>query len=218
MESKKMNTIELFCGTKSFSKVAAGKGYSTFTIDNEKRFDPTMIADINKLNVAQFRRDYFNILWASPPCDTFSTASISTHWTGGFREYIPKTEKCIKALELIDKTIRIIKELNPKKWYIENPRGVLRKVIDDAFMLHRITDYRRVTVTYCQYGDNRMKPTDIWTNDFTWKPRKMCKNGDKCHVAAPRGSKTGTQGLKNKIERGIVPKELIEEILKEVKK
>ena len=54
----------------------------------------------------------------------------------------------------------------------------------------------RYTVTYCQYGDNRMKPTDIWTNHPCPKFKPPCKNGDPCHVSAPRGSQTGTQGLK----------------------
>ena len=92
-------------------------------------------------------------------------------------------------------------------WYIENPRGVLRKM---GFMegLHK------KTVTYCQYGDNRMKPTDIWTNNKNWKPRPMCKNGMSCHVSAPRGAKTGTQGLKNNYERSKLPKELCIEIVK----
>ena len=38
-------------------------------------------------------------------------------------------------------------------------------------------DLPRKTVTYCKYGDMRMKPTDIWTNDITWIPRKECKKG-----------------------------------------
>ena len=34
-----------------------------------------------------------------------------------------------------------------------------------------------------------------------------------CHVAAPRGSRTGTQGLKNPKERSMIPYQLGEEIL-----
>lgn len=74
-------------------------------------------------------------------------------------------------------------------------------------------EFMRHTVTYCQYGDNRMKPTDIWTNNVLWKPMPMCKNGDNCHVAAPRGSKTGTQGLANAFERSKIPQVLCYEIL-----
>ena len=70
----------------------------------------------------------------------------------------------------------------------------------------------RHTITYCRYGDNRMKPTDIWTN-LPWTPRPMCKNGMPCHEAAPRGSKTGTQGLKGAYERSKIPYELCKEIL-----
>jgi hypothetical protein len=71
----------------------------------------------------------------------------------------------------------------------------------------------RHTVTYCQYGDDRMKPTDIWTNNTKWSPRPMCKNGDSCHTAAPRGSKTGTQGRKGNYERSMIPPVLCAEAL-----
>lgn len=58
-----------------------------------------------------------------------------------------------------------------------------------------------------------MKPTDIWTNSTQWIPRPMCKNGDGCHEAAPRGSKTGTQGLRGDYERSKIPDLLCHEIL-----
>jgi hypothetical protein len=74
-------------------------------------------------------------------------------------------------------------------------------------------NFIRHTVTYCQYGDNRMKPTDIWTNSNVWTPRKPCKNGDSCHISAPRGSRTGTQGLKGAYERSKIPELLCKEIL-----
>lgn len=72
----------------------------------------------------------------------------------------------------------------------------------------------RYTITYCQYGDTRMKPTDIWTNYPNPNFKPMCKNRDKCHVAAPRGSKTGTQGLQNSIERSKIPEEFCDYIVK----
>lgn len=70
----------------------------------------------------------------------------------------------------------------------------------------------RYTVTYCQYGDTRMKPTDIWTNHPNPQFKLPCKNGDDCHEKAPRGSHTGTQGLKNSKERAVIPKELCDHI------
>ena len=115
-------------------------------------------------------------------------------------------------MENLENTIKFISVVKPKIWYIENPRGKMRKIIDPIFKKYNINNYRRVTVTYCQYGDKRMKPTDIWTNNMKWVSRPMCKNGDSCHISAPRGSKTGTQGLKNAKERGKIPSELFIEL------
>ncbi|MBA9027540.1 hypothetical protein HNP81_002830 [Peribacillus huizhouensis] len=76
-----------------------------------------------------------------------------------------------------------------------------------------MADRPRHTVTYCQYGDDRMKPTDLWTNHPAPAFRPMCKNGAPCHEAAPRGSKTGTQGRKNAMERSRIPDELCRHIV-----
>lgn len=68
-----------------------------------------------------------------------------------------------------------------------------------------VKDFPRYTVTYCQYGDTRQKPTDIFTNHPNPNFKPPCKPGSPCHTAAPRGSSTGTQGLKNKKERAMIP-------------
>jgi hypothetical protein len=147
-----------------------------------------------------------DIIWASPPCTTFSVASIGHHWTGGSRAYVPKTKEAEVGKAIAMKTKAIIQHFNPSFFFIENPRGLLRKM---DFM----QDMVRHTVTYCQYGDTRMKPTDIWTNSTRWTPRPVCRNGDPCHVAAPRGARTGTQGLKGAYNRSKVPEQLCREIL-----
>ena len=101
----------------------------------------------------------------------------------------------------------LIKELSPKYYFIENPVGGLRKML---FM----KDLPRYTVTYCQYGDKRMKPTDIFTNYQNPNFKPKCHNGDLCHEPAPRSSKmTGTQGLKNNIERSKIPDKLCDYIV-----
>ena len=199
-----MKILELFSGTESFSKVARERGHETFTVDNDKQFSPNLCIDIMDLtqDMIPFKPD---IIWASPPCTTFSVASIRHYWDNGK----PKNEKCLHGIAIVKKTIDIIKQLNPKYFIIENPRGMLRK---QEFM----DEFKRDTVTYCQYGDNRMKPTDIWTNNKNWKPRPMCKNGSPCHEAAPRGSKTGTQGLKGSVNRSRIPEELCMEIFNAV--
>ena len=145
-----------------------------------------------------------DIIWASPPCTGFSVAVIGRNWN---HDKTPKTDSARLGILLVEKTIEIINHYNPTYWFIENPRGMLRK-------MPIMENLKMNSVTYCQYGDERMKPTDIWTNSNDWNPKKMCKNGDPCHVSAPRGSSTGTQGLKNAYERSKIPSELCFEILK----
>ena len=166
--------------------------------------------------------DNIDVIWASPPCTYFSVASIGHHWN---KDHTPKTEQAKLGVKIVEKTKKIIKALKPDYYFIENPRGKLRK-------LEVLKDIPRTTICYCQYGDNRMKPTDIWSNFIFedhplfsldnkkqgWKPRKMCFNGNKnCHhETAPRGSATGTQGLKGNYLRSVVPEELCLEILRSI--
>jgi hypothetical protein len=200
-----VNVLELFAGSRSVGKQAEKLGMNVFSsdlIEFEGINYPVSILDFD-VNKVPFQPD---IIWASPPCTSFSVASIGHHWTGGKGAYIPKTDGARLGLELVKKTIEIINHFQPTYWFMENPRGVLRK-------LPVVQGLKRNTVTYCQYGDERMKPTDIWTNSDVWIPRPMCKNGDPCHVAAPRGSRTGTQGRSNAYERSKIPDELCNEIL-----
>jgi hypothetical protein len=200
-----IETIEAFAGTQSFSKVMKSNGFRTLTIDNDASLYPDLVEDI--LKIQQVRP--CDIFWASPPCQGFSVAAIGKNWTGGFRAYEPKSDSARLSVALAKQTLKIIKNSEPRWWFIENPRGLLRKM---PFM----EGLTRHTITYCQYGDDRMKPTDIWTNATWWTPKPPCKNGDKCHIAAPRGSKTGTQGIKGARDRGRIPAALFEEILEQM--
>lgn len=151
-----------------------------------------------------------DVVWASPPCTTFSVASIGHHWD---QDRKPKTVAASRGLAILGITVAIARYFaswHNAVFFIENPRGMMR-TMPEMEMLGV-----RHTVTYCQYGDTRMKPTDIWTNHLLWQPRPMCKNGDPCHDAAPRGSKTGTQGLSNAHERSKIPEALCREILESI--
>ena len=201
-----MKVLELFAGSRSVGKIAESLGMEVFSsdlIEFEGIDYPISILDFDVTKVP-FQPD---IIWASPPCTGFSVAAIGHHWSGGKGAYIPKTETAKLGIELVKKTLEIINHFQPTFWFMENPRGVLRK-------LDVVKGLNKQSVTYCQYGDERMKPTDIWTNSIMWTPKPMCKNGDSCHVAAPRGSRTGTQGRANAYERSKIPADLCLEILK----
>ena len=213
-----MKILELFSGSRSIGKVADARGHQVFSVDNVAYPKTNWVGDIldwdyrlNEMQVGDLDEFYVpDVIWASPPCTDFSVACIGRKWVSG-HEFKPKNADML-GIKILEKTIEIIKfylEKNPQlNWYIENPRGKMRK----APHWNEIEN-RRETITYCQYGDERMKPTDIWTNDFGWTPRVMCKNGDDCHVSAPRGSRTGTQGLKDNHERSKIPTDLCKVII-----
>ena len=201
-----MKTVEIFSGTKSFSNVAEERGHETFTIDNNSELSPTIVhnllLDIMPVKIVEaiYSAD---IIWMSPPCTTFSMAAGNTHWTADRQPKTQDAEDGLKLL-LLCKNIAEWCDSVGKYYCIENPRARARWFLPEK---------SRHTVWYCQYGDSRAKPTDIWTNIPNFIP-KICKNGnpDCYHERAPRGSKTGTQGL-TQINRGAVPHKLIEKLL-----
>lgn len=207
-----MKILELFSGSQSVSNVFRNHGWETFTVEKDPYFKASTTFNGDVLDITPncilntFGKP--TVIWASPPCTTYSIAAISHHRT---REYngnlIPKSKLAVESDHLVRHTIYLIQRLRPSYWFIENPRGGMRKM-DFMQMLPRYT------VTYCQYGDNRMKPTDIWTNHPEPQFRACCKNGALCHVSAPRGARTGTQGLKDTRERSKIPLELCEHIYK----
>lgn len=202
-----MLVFDFFAGTGSSTRAFEDAGDTVIRFEIDPYFNAEEQVDMlhvdSKTLLERYGRPDF--IWASPPCTAFSVASIGHHWTGGRGAYIPKTESAVMSQRLVAHTRRVMENLRPRLGFVmENPRGVLRK-------LPVVENMQRKTVTYCQYGDDRMKPTDLWTN-IDWEPRAMCKNGDPCHAAAPRGSSTGTQGRTSAKFRSMVPYELGQEI------
>jgi len=211
-----VKVLELFAGSRSVGRAAEELGMQVFSSDINAFPGIDYVVDILNFDVNQLPWTP-NVIWASPPCTFFSVASIGHHWNA---DHTPKSENAEFGVKLVQRTFDIIKQIetmNPNvKWFCENPRGKLRK-------LKVMSGLPRTTIWYCQYNDIRAKPTDIWSNNIFslfnpngWVPRSQCFNGNKkCHhEEAPRGSQTGTQGLKGNYNRSKIPHELCLEILK----
>jgi hypothetical protein len=118
----------------------------------------------------------------------------------------PKTEKAAFADRVNRHTLELIRELAPRFFFIENPMGGLRK-------MDYMQGIPRHLITYCQYGFDYRKATDIFTNHPRPEFKPPCKNGDPCHQSAPRGTKQGLQGIQDKALRSAYPAELCEHIV-----
>ena len=204
-----MKVLELFAGTRSIGKAFEARGHEVFSVEWDKKFENiNLYTDIGQLTAEEILEKFGrpDVVWQSPDCATFSVSAISHHRrkneiTGNLDPISDYAKFC----DQVDQhCLELIKELNPKYWFIENPRGGMRKMT-------WMQGLPRYTVCYCQYeldrplDQRRMKPTDIWTNHPNPQFKPCCHYGDPCHTPAPRGSRTGTQGLKGSMERSVIP-------------
>ena len=220
-----MKVLELFAGTRSIGKAFEKHGHKVYSVEWNKDFENIdLYADIGQITAEQILESFGHpdVIWASPDCATYSIARIWSH-----RKVNPATgelepiSEYAKFCDNVNKhVLELIEQLEPKYFFIENPRGGLRK-------MSWMQNIPRYTVTYCQYGDTSMKPTDIWTNHPRPNFKPPCKNGDSCHVASPRGTtlrkakKNGieykpigtTTQKRNACERAIIPGPLCEHIV-----
>lgn len=206
-----MKVLELFAGTRSIGKAFEAHGHQVFSIEWNKDFENIdLYADIAQVTADDIIQLFGkpDVIWASPDCTTFSVAAISHHRRRNERTgSLEPISEYARFCDMVDQhVLDLIRELEPRFWFIENPRGGMRK-------MSWMQGLPRYTVTYCKYGDTRMKPTDIWTNHPAPRFRPACKNGDPCHEKAPRGSRTGTQGLKGSRERSVIPEALCQHIV-----
>ena len=153
-----MKVLELFAGTGSVGKICKSRGWDVVSLDLKN-------ADIN-VNILDwdyttFSKEEFDIVWASPPCNTFSVGRLC--WMGktlkGGRVVTPQLiidEMEQFGLPLLNKAREIIEYFNPRLWFIENPQT--------GRMKNYITDLPFYDVDYCMYGFEYKKRTRIWTN------------------------------------------------------
>ena len=113
-----------------------------------------------------------------------------------------------KADELVRRAIRIIDELQPQFWFIQNPQTGYLKNRDVVAQL----PFR--DLSYCRYGMPYKKQTRIWTSEADdWVPLK-CDGRNACGQMEGRRRQTMAQNYNgwSREELYRIPAELCNEI------
>jgi len=144
-ETRRPRILDLFCGTKSWSKPFEDMGWEVQTLDHNPRFRPSMCCDMLEWNPHEFPPGYFDVIVASPPFQSFSCANY-------------KRPKGLHAGDcLVLQTLRAIEYLQPSVWFLENPRS--------GDLVHRpyMRNIPYADFDYCEFPEWGYKnPTRIW--------------------------------------------------------
>lgn len=208
-----MRLLELFCGTKSVGNLFSQYGYDVVSLDYNKKFNATHTEDILNWNYKQYSPDYFDVIWASPDCTTWSVASGGKYRTKdniyGFNE------KATLGNNMVLKVIEILNYFKCKAWYIENPRGLMQHfppLID--FIKEK--NANKCLVYYGNYNDwGFPKATHIWSNLKLWEnENKPIMSEDKYEIKYHNHDKINRRFYKafkngNAESRSKIPPDLI---------
>lgn len=219
-----MRLLELFCGTKSVGKVAEKRGWEVISLDFNPKFNATITEDIMEWDYTAYPPDYFDVVWGSPDCRTWSFATAGKYRTKD-EIYGHEDEHQAEATlggAMIMRTLEILKYFQPPKWFIENPRGLLQYYPP---LVHFCEEYGafRTLVYYANYDYHTPKPTHIWSNMPLWedeKCREMIEGVDWKwikHTYSYKGRKkyyiNFHNGGENRPEkRSVIPPKLIERL------
>jgi len=159
------------------------RGHNVTTVDNDPSFAPSICADVQHFSTTE----HYDVVLTGPPCEHFSLPVVGRNWTRRVTgKLTPRNDKAQQALTIVESVLRIVREVRPVVWVMENPRAILRK-------LPVVQGLETAYITQCQYGRNTQKPTDLWgtisllvEHGFTIR---TCKAGSDCHDSAPRGTR-----------------------------
>ncbi|GAG06112.1 unnamed protein product, partial [marine sediment metagenome] len=160
---EKLTMIDLCSGLGGASQPFLDRGWNVLRIDNNPKFEKipnTIIISVKDivflLDDYQTDTKYLNpdFIWASPPCNCFSMASIHLHWT---KRRKPKHIGVFNAIRTVVWCLDAIELFNPKYWVLENPRAKLRNILNKPGVI-----YPGLTTDLGLWGAKSPKPTDLW--------------------------------------------------------
>ena len=191
-----MNVLELFSGTHSVGKICDELGWECISVDNT--MSATYEVDIMDFDYKMYPKGYFDIIWGSPPCQTFS--KVRDVWIGRktshFGDKVITSEMLYddmiqNGVPLLNRLLEIINYHKPKFYFIENPAtGKMKNYVPDTMPFY--------IVDYCKYANwGYKKRTQIWTNIKGFQP-KVCDKNTPCDqiitINTQEGDKHGGGG------------------------
>jgi len=209
-----MRLLELFSGTGSVGEVARFLSYEVVSLD--------LTGAIINCDIMEwdYKKEYpvghFDIIWASPPCETFSRVRACNIGRYGITRESLTQDMIEKGLPILRKAEEIIEYFKPRLYFIENPQA--------GHMKDFIVDRPFYDVDYCKYSDWGMrKRTRIWTNKINFTP-KVCKKDcgyivDGRHLRCAVGGKKHQKGQGSGTDKRLryrVPYLLVEELLLDI--
>jgi hypothetical protein len=148
--------------------------------------DNTNMMSWNYKRWSEENKFYPDIIYASPPSNTFSTLAYALK-ERDTKTGLPKSDRAKEATELVHNLLDAIRYFKGKNknmaFIIDNPRGMLK-------LDNRIKNIRFSSSTlYCHYNDNRYKPTDFFSNfNLNLIPVKpTCEYKTRWTTETPRG-------------------------------
>lgn len=208
-----MRVLDLFTGTGSVAKVAREMGCEVITLDIDAKCKPDLCTNILEFDYRAYPINYFDVIWASPDCRTFSQARRS-NLGRVINGELCTAETLLRdvsniGLPILRRTEEIIDYLKPRAYFIENPAT--------GSMKDYIANRDVYTFDYCMYGFPYRKRTHIWSNI---KLSSLLCDGshmiDNKHIMTAIGSsksQKGQGGGASKRERYAIPNKLITYLL-----
>ena len=155
-----LKLLDLFTGTGSVKCVAESLGYEVTTLDMDARCNPTVCANVLDFDYkVTWSPHEFDVVWASPPCETFSCAR-KCNIGRVVKGEMMTAERLLRDTEnvgvpVLRRTQEIIHYLQPRLYFIENPgTGLMKNYIPE----------KPVMFDYCRFGFDYRKRTAIWSN------------------------------------------------------
>ena len=141
--------LELFAGTQSVSRVARSQGWETVSLDICPRHAPDLCMSILEFDETLWPRDHFQWIWASCPCESYSSARTVAK--------LDREAAMRFGDELVAKTIRITEWFNEAEWCVENPAPsrMWKRPVASALLA------KSYVTSYCSFGYKYRKNTRI---------------------------------------------------------